>query len=137
MICPPYMKEGDKIAVVAPARKVNRDEIEEAIATLATWNLVPVMGKNLWKENDQFSGDDSARKEDLQIAMDDPEIKAIIAARGGYGSVRIIDALDFKKFRDNPKWIIGFSDITVLHAHINQNYQIATLHAPMLINFKK
>ena len=137
MICPPYLKPGDKIAVVAPARKVLFEEIERALQLVKEWNLQPVTGKNLWKEQDQFSGNDEERKKDLQEAMDDKEIKAVIAARGGYGTVRIIDKLDFSEFEKNPKWMIGFSDFTVLHAHINRNLNIATIHAPMMINFTK
>lgn len=136
MIVPPFLKPGDKISVVAPARKVRRDEIESAIKILEDWQLVPVLGSHLWKEQDQFSANDYERKEDLQKAMDDPEIKAIICARGGYGSVRIIDDLDFSYFNKKPKWLIGFSDITVLHSHVLQNSGIATLHSPMLINFQ-
>ena len=137
MICPPFLKAGDKIAVVAPARKVAREEIEPGIKIIEDWQLVPVLGNNLWKESNQFSGNDAERKQDLQKALDDPEIKAIISARGGYGSVRIIDDVDFSKFKKKPKWIVGFSDITVLHSHILQNFGIATLHSPMLINFQK
>jgi muramoyltetrapeptide carboxypeptidase len=137
MLVPPYLKPGDKIAVVAPARKVLQNDIKAAIKILYDWDLKPYLGKHLWKEQDQFSGDDEQRKMDLQEALDDPDIKAVIAARGGYGTVRIVDRLDFTKFAKHPKWIIGFSDITVLHAHINQNLNICTMHAPMLINFDK
>jgi muramoyltetrapeptide carboxypeptidase len=137
MTVPPYLQPGDKIAVVAPARKVVRTELEAALQILESWQLEVVPGKNLWNEKNQFSGDDAQRRDDLQKALDAKDIKAIICARGGYGSVRIIDGIDFSGFRKNPKWIVGFSDVTVLHSHIQQNFNIETLHAPMLINFDK
>ncbi|MCF8299341.1 MAG: LD-carboxypeptidase [Saprospiraceae bacterium] len=135
MKTPPFLKQGDKISIVAPARKINISEIENAIRTFKTWGLKVVLGKNLFNSNNQFAGTDEERKSDFQNMLDDPSVKAIVAARGGYGSVRIIDKLDFSKFRENPKWIIGYSDITVFHSHIHSNFGIETLHAPMPISF--
>ena len=135
MITPSYLKRGDKIAIVAPARKISNFEIANAVKTFKNWGLEVVLGKNLFNSNNQFAGTDEERKSDFQQMLDDPTIKAIIAARGGYGSVRIIDKLDFSKFIKNPKWIIGYSDITVFHSHINTNFEIESLHAIMPINF--
>ena len=135
MKTPSYLKRGDKIAIVAPARKISNSEIENAIETFENWGLEVIFGNNLFKSNNQFAGTDEKRKSDFQRMLDDPTVKAIIAARGGYGSVRIIDKLDFSKFIKNPKWIIGFSDITVFHLHLHTNYGIETLHALMPINF--
>jgi len=135
MICPPYLKHGDKIAIVAPARKVSPAEMDVAISTLRSWGLQVVTGPHLFGENNQYSGTDEERAEDLQMMLDDKDIRAIICARGGYGTVRIIDKLNFSAFEQHPKWIVGYSDITVLHSHIQTQFGIETLHATMPINF--
>ncbi|TAL62908.1 MAG: LD-carboxypeptidase [Bacteroidetes bacterium] len=137
MISPPALKKGDKIGIIAPARKISREEIQFAVDTFEKWGLKVVFGKNLFGSENQFSGSDPQRKEDLQKMLDDDSVKAIISARGGYGTLRIIDKIDFKKFKAKPKWIIGYSDITVLHSHIHQNFGVETLHATMCINFNK
>ena len=137
MTTPPYLKKGDKIGIVAPARKISKEEIQFAVNAFEKWGLKVVLGKNLFGIENQYSGSDAQRTEDLQKMLDDGSIRAIISARGGYGTLRIIDKLDFKKFEKTPKWIIGYSDITVLHSHIHQNFQIETLHATMPINFSK
>lgn len=111
--------------------------MEPAIKILESWGLYVELGKNLFGSNDQFSGTDKGRAEDLQYFMDHLNVKAVISARGGYGTLRIIDQLDFTEFKKNPKWIIGYSDITVLHSHIHRNFHTATLHATMPINFGK
>jgi len=134
MISPTQLKKGDKIGVIAPARKISREEISLAVDLLKSWGIEVVFGKNLFSEQNQFSGSDEERGEDLQTMLDDNSVKAIISARGGYGTLRIIDKIDFTSFKKNPKWIVGFSDITVLHSHIH-NFGIETIHAPMLINF--
>lgn len=135
-IQPSYLKKGDKIGIVACARKVSLDEISEAIDVFKSWGLEVIFGKNLFNQQDQFSGSDAERAEDLQKMFDDPAVKAVICARGGYGTMRIVDKIDFAKFIEHPKWMIGFSDITVLHAHIH-NLGIETLHAKMLLNINK
>lgn len=137
MASPPNLKKGDKIGIVAPARKISKEEIQFAVDTFERWGLKAIFSKNLFESEDQFSGSDAQRAEDLQKMLDDDSVKAIISARGGYGTLRIIDKLDFKKFEAKPKWIIGYSDITVLHSHIHQNLGIETLHATMCINFSK
>lgn len=128
---------GDKIAIISTARKISMEEIKPAVEILESWGLVPVFGTNLFCEENQYSGSDEQRTADLQDAIDNNEIKAIICARGGYGTVRIIDNIDFSNFVNNPKWIIGYSDVTVLHSHIQNNFGIETIHGTMLLNFTK
>jgi muramoyltetrapeptide carboxypeptidase len=136
MVKPDFITKGDKIAIVSTARKIDEKEIREAIYILETWGLEAVIGTTIGKENNQFAGSDQERAIDFQNMLDNKEIKAIWCARGGYGTVRIIDQIDFSGFIKNPKWIIGYSDITVLHAHIH-NLGICTLHAPMPIDIHK
>ncbi|HEY8401674.1 MAG TPA: LD-carboxypeptidase [Cytophagaceae bacterium] len=133
-IIPPSLIAGDKVALIAPAKKFERNEISDGIKTLQSWGLEVVEGKNIYKGYHQFSANDDERLEDLQNALDDPSIKAIFAVRGGYGTSRIIDKLSFKKFKEQPKWIIGYSDITVLHTHLNRR-KYATLHSIMPLTF--
>lgn len=130
MIQPPYLKKGDKIAIVAPAKRIVVGELEEAIQLIKDWGFIPVLGKNIYQQFDLgylYAGTDQERAEDFQWALDDPEIKTIWCARGGYGCVKIIDRLDFTQFIQHPKWIIGYSDITVFHNHVN-HLGIQTLH---------
>lgn len=131
MITPPYLKSGDKVGIVSTAKTVSYEEIEGGLEILKSWNLTPVIGKNAHNVYGFFAGTDQERLEDLQKMLDDETIKAIIFTRGGYGTVKIIDQLDFTNFRKNPKWLVGYSDITVLHSHIH-NFNIETLHAVML-----
>jgi muramoyltetrapeptide carboxypeptidase len=132
---PSTLQKGDKIALISTARKISLQELEPAIAILKSWGLVPVFGKNLFNVNHQFAGTTEERIADLQEAMDNPTIKAIFCARGGYGTVQLIDKIDFSTFKKNPKWMVGYSDVTVLHNHINKNFGVQTLHATMPINF--
>lgn len=134
-IRPPSLKPGNKVGIIAPARKVSREEMAPAIKVIESWGYGVVEGKHLYGSHDQYSGTDEERASDFQAMLDDPGIRAIFCARGGYGSVRIIDMLDFSSFRDNPKWLVGYSDITVFHSHINKHFGIQTLHAAMPINF--
>lgn len=136
MITPKYLEKGDKVAIVAPARSISFDEVHPTIRLMQRWGLEVVLGTNIFRRYNQFSGNDDARKADLQQMLDDDSIRAIICARGGYGTVRIIDRIDFSRFCRNPKWIVGYSDITVLHAHIQRHFQTETLHATMPINIK-
>lgn len=132
LITPPYLSKGDTIAIVAPAGILkNREEvIDKAKALAESWGLKVVYGKHLFNQNHHFAGTDDERCQDFQEALDNPTIKAIWSARGGYGSVRILDKLDFTRFKQHPKWIIGYSDITAFHNHIH-NLGIETLHAMM------
>lgn len=129
---PPYLQKGDTIAIVAPAGILkNRKHVIDRAKDLAeSWGLKVVYGKHMFNQEHHFAGTDEQRCEDFQKALDNPNIKAIWSARGGYGSVRILDRLDFTKFLENPKWIIGYSDITAFHNHIH-NLGIETLHAMM------
>ena len=137
MIQPPYLRKGDKIAIVAPARRISLDEVHPGIKLFQKWGLEVVLGTYLFGTENQFSGSDSQRQADFQQMLDDPSIRAIICARGGYGTVRIIDNLDFTGFCRNPKWIVGFSDITVFHSHIQKHFGIETLHSVMPVNIKE
>ena len=130
---PEPLKKGDTVAITCPAKKLPRD-ITDAVKLLESWGLQVVLGDTINASHHQFAGDDNLRTRDLQRFLDDPSIKAVFAARGGYGTIRIIDNLDFTAFAENPKWLIGFSDITVLHSHIFSNYQIQTVHGQMPIN---
>lgn len=136
MLKPNFIKEGDKIAIVSTARKISHAEIDEAVLLLKKWNLIPVLGKTIGIEYDQFAGEDAVRSADFQDMLNAVEIKAIWCARGGYGTVRVVDQLDFSVFKTMPKWIIGYSDITVLHSHIH-NFDVATIHAQMPIDIHK
>ena len=137
MIRPEYLKQGDKIGVVAPARKVKPEEIAYGIEQLRNAGFEVVEGKYLYGDFHQFSGTDNERAADMQHMIDDNSVKAIMCARGGYGCVRIVDDIDWHPLMDNPKWIIGFSDITVFHNHIHQLLGMESIHANMLVNFKK
>ncbi len=135
-ILPPYLEKGDSIGIVAPAGFMPFEKMESCINTLQDWGFNVQLGTTTQSSSENyFSGSDDERLNDLQRMMDDSSIKAILCARGGYGMSRIIDNISFKKFKKNPKWIIGFSDITVLHAHIYSKYKIASLHAPMAAAF--
>lgn len=129
---PPYLVPGDTIGLVCPAGFMPMEKITTCISTLESWGYRVKLGKTLGGDSpNYFSGTDSERLADLQSMLDDDEVKAVLCARGGYGTGRIIDQVDFKKFKQNPKWIIGYSDITVLHCHLYSNYYISSLHAPM------
>ena len=134
MIIPEKLKIGDKIGIVSTARKITLEELKAAILILESWGLEIVLGQNLFKENNQFSGTVEQRTTDLQSMIDNDAIKAILCTRGGYGTVQIIDNINFYSLQKKPKWIIGYSDVTVLHSHLN-NLGIASLHATMPINF--
>jgi len=132
---PAYLKSGDKIGLVSPAKSIQPEQVKAAVKVLQRWGLEPVFGRHLFASHHQFAGKDKERTADIQEFLDDVSIKAILASRGGYGSNRIIDQLDFSTFEKNPKWIIGYSDITVFHSHIHQQFKIETLHATMPLNF--
>ena len=131
MISPRRLEKGDKVAVVSPAGRVDSAKVGSAIRMIGAWGYQVVAGDPVFGSHFNFAAPDEDRISDLQKAMDDPEVKAIFCARGGYGSVRIIDRLDFSSFAEHPKWIIGFSDITVFHSHIHTNFGIETIHGPM------
>lgn len=136
LIKPAYLKPGDTIAIVAPAGAIkDKAVIAKAVKLAQSWGLHVLLGEHLFDSDFSFSGTDAERTKDFQKVLNMPSVKAIWCARGGYGTVRIIDYLDFTKFKKQPKWIIGYSDITVLHSHLhNLGYQ--TMHAMMPLNMK-
>ena len=130
------LQPDNTIAIVAPAGALKENALAPAIETLKSWGIKAILGKNVYKTSGYFAGNNQQRTEDLQWALNHPEVKAIICARGGYGSTRIIDHLDFSGFAKSPKWLVGFSDITALHAKIN-NLEIPSILGPMGIHFGK
>ena len=132
---PPYLKKGDTIGIVCPAGFMPFEKAQTCINTLQQWGYKVKIGKTLGNQFHYFSGTDEERLQDLQQMLDDDSVQAILCGRGGYGVSRIIDALNFKRFKKNPKWIIGYSDITVLHAHLFTKLKIASLHSPMAAAF--
>lgn len=133
IIRPPYLKKGDKVAITCPAKKLPAP-MTDAVKLLQSWGLEVVLGETVEASFHQFAGDDNFRAKDLQRFIDDDSIKAIFAARGGYGTVRMIDRVDFSHFAQKPKWLIGFSDITLLHTHLFNNYHTQTIHGQMPVN---
>ena len=132
---PPYLQPGDVIGITCPAGHITLDEIKSSIHIMESWGFKIRVGNTVNKQDFSFGGTDTERLQDLQAMLDDSSIKAIMCARGGYGSARIIDQLNFSNFVQQPKWIIGFSDITVLHAHVNRMYGIPTIHSKMCNSF--
>ncbi|MDZ4757115.1 MAG: LD-carboxypeptidase [Bacteroidota bacterium] len=131
---PPPLQPGDTLAIVATARKVKPEEIQPCIDYYTAKGFKIILGEHLYNEHFQFADTDTERASDLQLMVDNPQVKAIICARGGYGTVRIIDKLNFDNYIQNPKWLIGFSDITIIHNHIH-NLGSASVHGPMALNY--
>ena len=129
-----YLQKGDLIEIISTARKISLEEVEPARIILENWGLKVRYGKNLFKIHNQYAGTDEERLADFQNAINDVEVKAILCARGGYGTVRIVDEINWNSFLDSPKWIIGFSDVTVLHLHLN-SLKCPSIHATMPILF--
>ena len=129
----PYLKQGDKVAITCPAKKLPIP-MTDAVNLLTSWGLEVVLGDTVNASYHQFAGDDAFRAADLQRFIDDDSVSAIIAARGGYGTIRMIDMVDFSRLQTNPKWIVGFSDITLLHSHIISNYKLPCIHGQMPLN---
>jgi len=130
IIQPPYLKKGDKVAITCPAKKLPHP-MTDAIMLLESWGLEVVLGETVTASCHQFAGDDALRAADLQRFINDKSVKAIFAARGGYGTIRIIDDVDFMPIKEAPKWIVGFSDITVLHAHVFAAFGLQSIHGQM------
>lgn len=131
---PEFLKAGDTIGIVAPARHISSEELMPTINFLERHQFRVQLGNHLFTKYNQFAGTDKERASDFQQMLDNPDIKAILCARGGYGSVRIIDKLDFSEFLKHPKWICGYSDITVFHSHLHRNFQISSIHCLMPVN---
>ena len=136
MKIPPSLQKGDTIAIVATARKNIDDNLKPAIDLVHSWGLEVVIGNSIGLDNNQLAGTDEQRAADFQAQLDNPNIKAIWCVRGGYGTVRIIDLVDFTKFKQNPKWIVGFSDVTVIHSYLNK-INVASIHAVMPVTVAK
>lgn len=134
-IKPPALSKGDEIRLVTTARKITPEELQPALEIIREWGLKPTTGHNLFAEDRQFGGTDKQRAEDLQNALNDNNVKAILCVRGGYGTVRIIDQLDFSAFQKHPKWVAGYSDVTALHNHLHRHIGACSLHSTMPINF--
>ena len=133
---PAYLKKGDCIGITCPAGYMDAQKAQTCIKTLQDWDFEVMVGKTLGgRSKNYFSAADAGRRDELQAMLDDENIKAILFGRGGYGMGRIIDQLDFTRFKKNPKWVIGFSDITVLHSHLYSKVKVASLHAPMAAAF--
>ncbi len=133
---PEYLKKGDKIAVVCPAKKLPAS-IDYGVKILEEWGLEVVLGSTVNGAHHQFSGTDEERTADIQQFLDDPNIKGIIAGRGGYGSIRIIDQINFEHFSKNPKWLIGFSDITIFLSHLQAHLNTISVHGQMPMTFEE
>jgi len=137
MTQPPFLRPGDKIGITAPGRKVSHQDIEEAIHIFQTWGLEVVLAKNIFSnEHSYLAGTDQQRLSDFQAMLNDDSIKAFVCARGGYGSTRILDQLDFSSFMKSPKWIVGFSDVTAFHLKLARLH-VASIHGIMPILFSK
>jgi muramoyltetrapeptide carboxypeptidase len=135
MIFPPRLKPGDSVGIVATARRVSASQMEPALKVLKSWGLKTELGTNIFSSSHSYlAGSDQQRLEDLQSFIDDPDIKAIFCARGGYGSTRILEDIDFGALKNNPKWIVGFSDITAFHLRLAA-IDIASIHGTMPIFF--
>ena len=134
-VIPPYLKQGSTVGITSPAGYITLEEIQPAVSKLKEWGFQISIGNTIGKRYFTFGGTDEERSIDFQQMLDDKKIDAILCARGGYGMVRIIDKINFKKFAENPKWIVGFSDITVLHNHLNWNYGTASVHSKMCNSF--
>jgi len=137
LLHPPFLKKGDSIYILSTARKITIEEIAPAITTFEQWGLHVIVGDTIGKQDNQYAGTDSERLLDFQKAADDPGVKAIICARGGYGTVRMMDAINYDEFMKHPKWIVGFSDVTYLHTHISNNIGIQSVHSLMPVQFPK
>ena len=134
-VIPPSLKSGDTIGITSPAGYITAEELQPAIQQMQSWGFKIRLGNTIGKRDFSFGGTDLERANDFQQMLNDTSVKAIMCARGGYGSIRIIDRLDFTKFLVKPKWIIGFSDVTVIHSHINSNFKAASIHSKMCNSF--
>ena len=136
MIIPLNLQKGDTIAIVATARKNIVDNLKPAIELAKSWGLNVVIGKTIGLDNNQLAGTDEQRAADFQEMIDNPNVKGVWCVRGGYGTARMVELVDFSKFKANPKWIVGFSDVTVIHSHLN-TLGVATIHGIMPVNVEK
>ncbi len=136
MKTPKNLRFGDTVAIISTARKITKTELKPAIKVLESWGLKYKLGKTIGAEDHQFAGNDALRTADFQNALDDETVNAIWCARGGYGTIKMVDGIDFSAFVKNPKWIVGYSDITILHSHIH-NLGVANIHGQMCLEIEK
>lgn len=136
MTTPPYLSPGDKVGVVSTAKRCEPHEINDGLALLKSWQLEPVLGRNAFETDGFLAGTDEQRLADLQQMLDDTSVKAIFFTKGGYGTLRIIDNIDWTAFKSSPKWLVGYSDITLLHCHVH-SFGIQSLHSVMLQGIPK
>ncbi|MBQ9100955.1 MAG: LD-carboxypeptidase [Paludibacteraceae bacterium] len=129
-ICPPYLQKGDTVAIFAASNAVSKSEVKNGIEKLESWGLNVITADNLYLQNGRYAGELHDRINALQKLLDNPNVKALISARGGYGAAQVLPYIDFDKFTKNPKWIVGYSDVTAIHAAVN-NMGIETIHGPM------
>lgn len=134
-IQPPFLSEGDEVAIISPSYCIDEDLLSEAVTFLENWGLKVCLGKNAKKRNGPFAGSDMERLDDLQEMTTDKNIKAVFCSRGGYGLLKIIDKVDFSVLKSAPKWYSGFSDITVLHTWLNEVCGVISIHGEMPVNF--
>ncbi|ALI97778.1 S66 peptidase family protein [Rufibacter tibetensis] len=137
MIIPPFLKAGDKVGVISTSSYTEKAYIDKLVQILKEWKLEPVLGKTIGARHGSFAGSDDVRKKDLQKMLDNPEIKAVLQTTGGYGIIRIIDQVDFSKFKYNPKWLVGYSDTTFLHSHVQGMLSTATIHGTMAADLEE
>lgn len=136
-IQPPFLKSGDEVAIITPAWSVDEDKLNDGINVLEDWGLKVHVGRNALKQDGPYAGTDSQRLSDLQEMTDNKNIKAVLCSRGGYGMLRIIDKVDFSALRRNPKWFVGFSDITILLSWLSEKENIISIHGEMPLNYRK
>lgn len=134
---PPYLKLGDTIGICCPAGAVSMQDMQPMLRQLKAWGFNIVLGKTVGSQYGKFSAPDEVRLKDFQVLLNDDSIDAILFGRGGYGLVRIIDKIDFSKFVKQPKWLLGYSDITCLHSHIHSQFGIHTIHGHMCGGYKQ
>ena len=134
---PPHLREGDTIAITSPAGYIRIDEVAPAVKIVESWGFKVRLGHTVGRRDCSFGGTDAERAMDMQILMDDRSVKAILCARGGYGVTRILDRVDYSRLRERPKWLIGFSDVTALHLHLQRNLSMASIHSKMCNSFPK
>jgi muramoyltetrapeptide carboxypeptidase len=137
LLRPAYLKKGDSVYILSTARKITVAEIAAAITALEAWGLKVIIGPTIGKQDHQYAGTDKERLDDFQAALDNPEIRAIICARGGYGTVRMMDEVNYDKFMQSPKWIVGFSDVTYLQMHLASSIGVQSIHSIMPVQFPK
>jgi muramoyltetrapeptide carboxypeptidase len=134
-IQPPFLKSGDRVAIISPSFAIDEDKVNGAVALLENWGLKVICSRNMLKRNGLFAGTDEERLADLREMTDDKTIRAVFCSRGGYGVSRIIEKVDFSILKKDPKWFIGFSDITVLHLWLSEVYGIMSIHGEMPLNY--